>query len=160
TMSIARSTPAQKPRGPARRISEIGAFMSLTLSRLDQHFERLASGHEIERAPDLLEPHPVCGQFVRRARARLQRLHRPADRSGRVMNRAEERELLVVGPPRVQADRSSGSAATKEYHGATAPYRVHGLFPHLGTAGGLDDHLGSARGRQAADLLDHSAGGA
>src|SRR5262252_4908922 len=118
-MSIARSTPAQKPRGPARRISEIGAFMSLTLSRLDQHFEGLASRHEIERAPDLLEPHPVCDQFVRRERARL---HRPADRSRRVMKRAEERELLVVGPPRVQADRSSGSAATKEYHGATAPY--------------------------------------
>ena len=30
TMSIARSTPAQKPRGPASRISAMGAFMSTT----------------------------------------------------------------------------------------------------------------------------------
>src|SRR5437867_13163714 len=121
-MSIARSTPAQKPRGPARRISEIGAFMSVTLSWLDHHLEGLASRHEIERAPDLVEPHPVCDEAVRHERARLQGLHRPADRPRRGMNPAEGRQLPVVPPPRVKANRAPGSVPTNEYTGAAAPH--------------------------------------
>src|SRR5262245_63911403 len=98
--------------------------MSITPSWLDQHLEGLASRHELERAPDLVEPHRVCDESVRREGARLQRLHRPADRSRRVLKGAEERQLLVVRPPGVQANRSPGRAPNKDYNGGAEPRGV------------------------------------
>src|SRR5437660_6836745 len=156
-MSIARSTPAQNPRGPARRISAIGAFMALLASsesllignsmtcrhrdvgfpaatrtsRSDQHLQSLALRHEREGLPYLFQPHPMRDQTVGYQGARRQHLHCPADHLRRVVEGAEQGQLLVVRPPRVETDRGTGRAAAEEQHAAAASNRVYGLLPHL-----------------------------
>src|SRR2546427_4773931 len=61
-------------------------------------------------------------EVVRYQRAGLHQVHGPPDQLGRVVERAEQRELLVMRPPGIQADRGSGCTATEEYH-AAAPAR-------------------------------------
>src|SRR5947209_20111692 len=104
-MSIARSTPAQNPRGPARRISAIGAFMALLASsesllignsmtcrhrdvgfpaatrtsRSDQHLQRLALRHERECLPYLSQHHPMRNQTTWYQDPRRQHLNGTAD---------------------------------------------------------------------------------
>ena len=97
-------------------------------------------------------------QAVGRQGARRQDLHRPADRLGRVVEGAEQGQLLVVRPPGVETDRGTGRAAAEEQHAAAASDRVHGLLPHLGPTGRIDGDLGATTVGDVANRLHDVAG--
>src|SRR5712691_12843954 len=101
----------------------------------------------------------MSDQTVRYQRTRLQSLDRPPEHLWRVVEGSEERQFLVMRPPGVEADRGSGCAAAKEYHAAAAPYRIHGLFPDLRLARGVDGDVRAAIVGGAADVLDDIARG-
>ena len=77
-------------------------------------------------------------EVVRYQHAGLHQVHGSPDELGRVVERAEQRQLLVMRPTRVQTDRGSGRAAAEEYHVAAPARRVDRLLPHLGPARRVD----------------------
>src|SRR5438034_2459529 len=90
-------------------------------------------------------------EVVRYQRAGLHQVHGPPDQLGRVVERAEQRELLVMRPPGIQADRGSGCTATEEYHAAAPASDVDRLLPHLGTARRVDRDVGARAAGGGAD---------
>src|SRR5207249_2024498 len=95
--------------------------------------------------------HPMRDEVVRYQRAGLHQVHGPPDQLGRVVERAEQRELLVMRPPGIQADRGSGCTATEEYHAAAPARDVDRLLPHLGTARRVDRDVGARAAGGGAD---------
>src|SRR5215467_1829731 len=150
TMTMARSTPAQKPRGPASTISCNGkvAIVSSGGGRLDQYLEGQSLIHESQRLAHLAERHGVGQEAIRHQAARLEQRHRLPDQRRRVVKGSHQRELFVVRPSCVQPHGRSRSATTEEYHGPPAADSRHGLLPHLGAPRRVDGHVdaGAARG--------------
>src|SRR5262249_28217351 len=81
------------------------------------------------------------------------------DELGRVVERADERELLVMGPACVHLHRSPGRAASKEYHASSAAHGGDGLFPHLRTTRGVDRDLWSTPVGERSQVRDDVRGG-
>src|SRR5215469_1812696 len=150
TMSMARSTPAQKPRGPASTISCNGkvAIVSSGSGRLDQDLEGQSLIHESQRLAHLAERHGVGQETIRHQATRLEQRHRLPDQRRRVVKGSHQRELFVVRPSRVEPHGRSRGATTEEYHGPPAADSRYSLLPHLGAPRRVDGYVdaGAARG--------------
>src|SRR5215831_8579340 len=150
TMSMARSTPAQKPRGPASTISCSGkvAIVSSGRGRLDQYLEGQSLIHESQRLAHLVERHGVGQETIRHQATRLEQRHRLPDQRRRVVKGSHQRELFVVRPSRVHPHGRPRRATTEEYHGPPAADSRHGLLPHLGAPRRVNGHVdaGATRG--------------
>src|SRR5215510_1675417 len=150
TMSMARSTPAQKPRGPASTISCNGkvAIVSSGRGRLDQYLERQSLIHESQRLAYLAESHGVGQEPIRHQAARLEQRDRLPDQRRRVVKGSDQRQFFVVRPSRVHPHGRTRRATTEEYHGPSTADSGHGLLPHLGASRRVDGHVdaGASRG--------------
>src|SRR5215469_1098641 len=149
TMSMARSTPAQKPRGPASTISCNGkvAIVSSGRGRLDQYLERQPLIHESQRLAYLAEGHGVGQEPIRHQAARLEQRDRLPDQRRRVVKGSDQRQFFVVRPSRVHPHGRTRRATTEEYHGPSTADSCHGLLPHLGTPGSVHDHVDAGASR-------------
>src|SRR5437867_6776686 len=178
TMSMARSTPAQKPRGPARRISAIGAFMLSSLEE-EGYAEHAGVGLDPAVGPgdvavgDVLVAvagvdRRAIGDEVRGAQAPPQQEGEArADLGDLQIRRARERRQLGVGheTPQAQEVIAEGRSQAGEVDElGRRVLLIQGLQPDLERAvhrraGGQRRQRQIAEADAAVDVLDAGVAG-
>ncbi len=127
---------------------------------LDEDLEGVAGRHQGQGLRHLVERHAVGDEAVGHEASRdSSRSTARRIEVGRVVERAHQRQLLVVGAARVDRDRGAGRAAAEEHDGAAPrPTRVDGLLPDLGPAGGVDRDVGAPAAREPAQRAATTSG--
>ena len=105
------------------------------------HFRIVPFSSSAKTSASSLETSMRVDNRARSERARTENLERAFHVAQAKMKRRQQRQVVVMHPPRVHIECSSGRASAKKHHPPSAPHPTQRLMPSVELPGAFDDQI-------------------